>query len=71
VFFCLFIFCFKIRRCQGENVQNKRAEARAKSETVEWELKGKLPPFFTYIFFFVFFFSFLLLEKKKMPGENV
>jgi hypothetical protein len=42
----------------------------------ERKLEGKLPPFsalffFSMVFFPLFFFSFLLLEKKKMPGENV
>jgi hypothetical protein len=45
-----------------------RVEAKAKSERVEWELEGKLPPFSA--FFFSMFF-FLLLEKKKMSGESV
>jgi hypothetical protein len=43
----------------------------AKNESVKWELEGKLPPFSTFLLFSMVFFSFLLLEKKKMLGENV
>ncbi len=55
--------------------KSKRVEAGAKSERAKWEPKGKLLPFFAYIFFSTVFFplcffSFLLLEKKKMLGEN-
>jgi len=52
--------------------RNKRPEAKAKSERAKQKLESKLPPFFTFFFSSLwFFFPFLLLEKKKMPGENV
>jgi len=55
--------------------KRRKVEAGAKSEKVEWELEGKLPPFSTYFFFSMVFFSlcfiFLLLENKKMSGESV
>ncbi len=44
---------------------------KAKNESIEWELEGKLPLFSTFLFFFMVFFAFLLLEKKKMLGESV
>ncbi len=43
----------------------------AKNERAKWELKSKLFSFVAFFFFCMVFFSFLLLEKKKMLGENV
>jgi hypothetical protein len=51
--------------------RSRRVEVGAKSERVDQELKGKLCPLFAYFFSYMVFFSFLLLEKKKMLGENV
>jgi hypothetical protein len=48
-----------------------RVEVGAKSERANWEFEGKLPPFSTFFFFCMVFFSFFLLEKKKMPRENI
>jgi len=42
-----------------------------KNENVKWELEGKILPFSTFLLFSMVFFSFLLLEKKKMLGENI
>ncbi len=82
VFFFLF-FYLKRKKCQGENVWNERAKTRGqKSERAEWELKGKLTPFFAFFFFLwfffslIFFFSFALKEKDarkkrlKHKGKN-
>ncbi len=60
---------------QGKSASNERVEVRAKNERVEWELEGKLLPFFAFYFFFMVFFSlcvffFLLFEKKEMSGES-
>jgi hypothetical protein len=38
---------------------NKRAKAGAKSEKVERELEGKLPPFSTFFYYVWFFFFYL------------
>jgi hypothetical protein len=55
--------------------KNLRLEVEAKSEKVEQDHVGNLPPFSTFFFFsmvyFILFFLFFLLEKKKMPKENV
>jgi hypothetical protein len=49
------------RKCK-----NGKAEARTKSEKVEWELEGKLPPFFWFFFScFLVCFIFFMFEKKK------
>jgi len=53
-----------------------RAKAGVKSERAEWELKGKLPPFFAFLFFFmvlfffVFFFPFLCLRRRICQGKT-
>ncbi len=83
-FFSLCVFFFFLllekkkmpkRKCLKWKGRNKSPEAGAKSERAEWELEGKLLPFFAfffllYDFFSLFFFSFLLLENKKMPKES-
>ncbi len=61
------------RKCLKWKGRSKKVEARTKNEKVEWELKGKLPPFSTFFFFSMVFFSlcffFLLFEKKKMLAK--
>ncbi len=55
---------FEKKKMSGESVWNKKAEAGAKNERVEWELKGKLPPFFTF-----FFFSFAWKEENAKKNH--
>ncbi len=81
LFYGFFFFSFSFlmlekKKMPRESVWNRRVEARTKSENVERELKGKFLPFFAFFsylwfFFLCVFFSFLMLEKKKMLGENV
>jgi len=77
-FFSFFFFFFLLlekKKMQVENVWNKRVEAITKNERVEWELKGKFLPYYTFFFFFmVFFFVFLFFSfawKEEMLGENI
>ncbi len=58
------------RKCLKRKGRNKRVEVGTKSEKVEWELEGKLPPFsafffFSMIFFLCFFFAFFCLRKRR------
>ncbi len=85
-FFCIFFLLYGFffppfllleKKKMLGSIWNKRVEweieAGAKSERVEREFEGKLPPFSAFFFFYVFFslFFFLLLEKKKMPRKNI
>ncbi len=66
-FFFFVFFSSTWEEKNGRRKRNRRVEAIAKSERIEWELKGKLLPFFWFFFLVFFFLSFVffVLEKKK------
>jgi hypothetical protein len=66
-FLCFFFLLLEKKKMVGESIWNRRLETIAKSERAEWELKGKLFPFFWFCFFcfFLVYFVFFVLEKKK------
>jgi len=46
--------------------KNRKAEVKTKSEKAEWELEGKLFPFFWFFFScFLVCFIFFVFEKKE------
>ncbi len=70
LFMVFFFFTWKEKDAKRKHLKwkckNRKAEARAKSERVEWELEGKLPPFFWSFFCcFLVCFVFFVFEKKK------
>jgi hypothetical protein len=64
-----FFFCLRRKKCQGEKrLKQKGRNKRPKSERVEVEFEGKLPPFSA--FFFLLYGFFFWFEKKKMPRRK-
>jgi hypothetical protein len=52
--------------------KSEKAKVVAKSERVEWKLKGKLPPFFWFFFFLLFSCVFCLLYVwEEKDNDNV
>jgi hypothetical protein len=74
VFFPLCFFSFfhfeKRRKHLKQKSINRRAGAKAKNEKVEWELKGKFPPFSTF-FFFVFLFFYFAWEENNAKTKHL
>ncbi len=68
-FFFLYFFPFLLldkKKMPRESIWNRKVEVKAKSERVERELEGKLPPF-SWFFFVVFLcvLFFFVFEKNK------
>ncbi len=49
---------------------NRKSEARIKSERAKRKLKGKLPPFFAFLFFLWFFFLSFAWEEKDAKEKT-
>jgi hypothetical protein len=68
VFFSFLLF--EKKKMLGENIWNRRVEVGAKSEKVEQELEGKLPPFSWFCFLlFSYVFYFFCVWKEEDNGN--